>query len=59
MFVGIGLLAGVDGVHGNRAFVTVVLAAVYDGLLAPFVFILVGARCCDDPRERLTGWVRR
>ena len=58
LFVGIGLLAGVDGVHGNRAFATVVLAAIYDGLLAPFVFIVVGA-LLHDPRERLTGWVRR
>ncbi|MDQ1481511.1 MAG: rod shape-determining protein MreD [Actinomycetota bacterium] len=58
LFVGIGLLAGVDGVHGNRAFVTVVLAACYDGLLAPFVFMLVGT-LLHDPRERMTGWVRR
>jgi len=58
LFVGIGLLAGVEGVHGNRAFATVVIAAIYDGLLAPFVFMLVGA-VLDDPRERGTGWVRR
>jgi rod shape-determining protein MreD len=58
LFVGIGLLAGVDGVHGNRAYVTVVLAACYDGLLSPFVFMLVGA-LLHDPRERMTGWVRR
>lgn len=58
LFVGIGLLAGVDGVHGNRAFATVGIAAVYDGLLAPFVFILVAA-LLRDPRERLAGWVRR
>ncbi len=58
LFVGIGLLAGVEGVHGNRAFATVVIAAIYDGLLAPFVFVLVGA-VLDDPRERGTGWVRR
>ena len=53
LFVGVGLLAGVDGVHGNQAFVTVALAAAYDALLAPFVFILVGA-WLRDPRERLT-----
>jgi rod shape-determining protein MreD len=58
LFVGIGLLAGVEGVHGDRAFATVVVAAVYDGLLAPFVFILVGA-LLHDPRERQAGWVRR
>lgn len=58
LFVGIGLLAGVDSVHGNRAFATVVLAAIYDGLLAPFVFLLVDA-LLREPRERLAGWVRR
>jgi rod shape-determining protein MreD len=58
LFVGIGLLAGVDGVHGNGAFETIVIAAIYDGLLAPFVFMLVGA-VLGDPRERGTGWVRR
>jgi rod shape-determining protein MreD len=57
-FVGIGLLAGVDGVHGNRAFATVLLAAIYDGLLAPFVFLIVGA-LLREPRERRAGWVRR
>ena len=58
LFVGIGLLAGVGGVHGNRAFATVVLAAIYDALLAPFMFLLVGA-LLREPRERLAGWVRR
>jgi rod shape-determining protein MreD len=58
LFVGIGLLAGVDGVHGNRAFGTVMLAAIYDGLLAPFVFLLLGA-LLREPREHLAGWVRR
>lgn len=58
LFVGIGLLAGVDGVHGNRAFATVALAAIYDGLLAPFVFMLVGA-LLRDPQQRFTGWARR
>jgi rod shape-determining protein MreD len=58
LFVGIGLLAGVGGVHGNRAFGTVALAAIYDGLLAPFVFLLVGT-LLREPRERLAGWVRR
>ena len=58
LFVAVGLLAGVDGVHGNRAFATVAIAAVYDGLLAPFAFLLVGA-LLRDPRERQSGWVRR
>ncbi len=58
LFVSVGLLAGVDGVHGNRAFATLALAALYDGLLAPFVFLLVGS-FFREPRERLAGWVRR
>jgi rod shape-determining protein MreD len=58
LFVSLGLLAGVDGVHGNRAFTTVVLAALYDGLLAPFVFLLVGV-LLRDPRDRLSAWSRR
>lgn len=58
LFVAVGLLAGVDGVHGNRALATVVIAAIYDGLLGPFVFLLVAA-LLRDPRERQSGWVRR
>jgi len=58
LFVSIGLLAGVDGVHGNRAFGTVLIAAGYDALLAPFVFLLVGA-VLREPRDRLATWVRR
>jgi rod shape-determining protein MreD len=58
LFVGVGLLAGVEGVHGNRAFATVALAAIYDGLLAPFVFVAVGT-FLREPRERLSGWARR
>ena len=42
LFVGIGVLAGVDSVKGTPAIVTISLAAVYDALLAPFVFFLVG-----------------
>jgi rod shape-determining protein MreD len=34
LFVGVGLLAGVGGVHGNQAFVTVGIASGYDALLA-------------------------
>ena len=58
LFVGIGLLAGVGGVHGDRAFGTVLIAAGYDALLAPFVFLLVGA-VLRESRDRLATWVRR
>jgi rod shape-determining protein MreD len=55
LFVGIGLLAGVGGVHGNQAFVTVGIASAYDALLAPFVFILV-AFWLPEPIERGPSW---
>jgi rod shape-determining protein MreD len=52
LFVGIGLLAGVDGVHGNHAFASVVVASLYDALLAPFAFIAIGA-WLREPRDRI------
>jgi rod shape-determining protein MreD len=52
IFIGVGLLAGVDAVHGNQALVTVALTAIYNALLAPFVFITVGA-WLRDPRDRI------
>jgi rod shape-determining protein MreD len=58
LFIGIGLLAGVEAVHGNHAFATIIVAAVYDALLAPFVFLAVGA-LLRDPRDRIAGWSRR
>ena len=54
LFVGIGLLAGVDAVHGNQAFATVAIAAAYDALLAPFVFLAVGFGF-GDPAGRVAG----
>jgi rod shape-determining protein MreD len=58
IFVGVGLLAGVDGVHGNQAFATIVLTSAYNALLAPFVFVAVGA-WLRDPSDRIAGWGRR
>jgi len=55
LFVGVGLLAGVGGVHGNDAYVTVGVASLYDGLLAPFVFIVV-ASWLPEPVERHSPW---
>ena len=40
-FIGIGGLVGVPGMWTGRALVVVVVAALYDALLAPFVFFLV------------------
>jgi rod shape-determining protein MreD len=42
LFIGIGVLVGVDSVKGTQGVVTISLAAAYDALLAPFVFFLVG-----------------
>ena len=42
LFIGIGVLAGEENVKGQEAVVTVLLSALYDALLAPFVFYLVG-----------------
>jgi rod shape-determining protein MreD len=55
LFVGVGLLAGVGGVHGNDAYVTVGVASLFDALLAPFVFIVV-ASWLPEPVERQSPW---
>ena len=52
LFVGIGVLVGVESVKGTPAMVTISLAAVYDALLAPFVFFLVGRVLGTDERVR-------
>jgi rod shape-determining protein MreD len=41
LFIGLAVLVGVDAVKGTQGVVTVSLAALYDALLAPFVFFLV------------------
>jgi rod shape-determining protein MreD len=41
LFIGVGVLVGVDSVKGTRGIVTISYAALYDALLAPFVFFLV------------------
>jgi len=48
----IGTLVGVDAVKGTHGFVTISLAALYDMLLAPFVFFLVSKVL---PERRPTG----
>jgi rod shape-determining protein MreD len=42
LFIGVGVLAGVDAVKGAHAVEIVVKSALYDALLAPLVFWLVG-----------------
>ena len=41
LIITIGVLVGLDGVKGAHGLETVLLAALYDALLAPFVFFLV------------------
>jgi rod shape-determining protein MreD len=41
LIITIGVLVGIDGVKGAHGVETVLLAALYDALLAPFVFFLV------------------
>jgi rod shape-determining protein MreD len=41
LIISIGVLVGIDGVKGAHGVETVLLAALYDALLAPFVFFLV------------------
>ena len=57
IFVGVGLLASVDGVHGNQALVTVGYASLYDAMLAPLVFL--GLAVLLRERDHVAGWSRR
>ena len=41
VLIGIGVLVGVDAVKGTHGVVTISIAALYDALLAPIVFVLV------------------
>jgi rod shape-determining protein MreD len=57
-FIGIGVLAGVDAVKGTQGVRTIALAAVYDALLAPFVFFLV-RRVLRSPDRVRDTWSMR
>jgi rod shape-determining protein MreD len=41
LFIGMGVLVGLDAVKGTQGLVTISYAALYDAILAPFVFFLV------------------
>ena len=51
VFIGVAVLVGVESVKGTHAVVTISLAAVYDAVLAPFVFYLVAR--VSGGRERV------
>jgi len=55
VLIGIGVLAGVESVKGLHGIKTVSIAAVYDALLAPIVFLLVALAVRGIDRER-TSW---
>jgi rod shape-determining protein MreD len=55
LFVGVGVLAGVEAVKGAHALQDVMLSALYDALLAPVVFFLV-RKVMGDPDRVSTGW---
>jgi rod shape-determining protein MreD len=54
VFAGLGILAGVEGIQGNRTVYVVALAATYDAVVAPAVFWLVN-RLVDDDRSSASG----
>jgi rod shape-determining protein MreD len=54
-FAAIGILAGVEALRGARTLEVVALAALYDAVLAPLVFGLVG-RLLAARREGMPGW---
>jgi rod shape-determining protein MreD len=58
VFIGIGVLVGVDAVKGLHGVETVALAAVYDAIVAPIVFFLVNRSLGRDESARSAWSVR-
>jgi rod shape-determining protein MreD len=58
VFIGIGVLVGVDAVKGLHGVETVALAAVYDAILAPIVFFLVNRALGSEESARSAWSVR-
>jgi rod shape-determining protein MreD len=52
ILIALGVLAGVDAVKGSHGVITVSYAALYDAILAPFVFFLVRLVLGSDDRVR-------
>lgn len=55
ILIGIGVLAGVDGVKGTHGVQTIAIAALYDALLAPVVFFVL-ARTIGRADDVRTSW---
>jgi rod shape-determining protein MreD len=58
VFIGIGVLVGVDGVKGVHGVATISLAALYDAIVAPLVFFLVNLALGAEHPARSTWSVR-
>jgi rod shape-determining protein MreD len=58
LFIGIGVLVGLDAVKGTQGIITISYAALYDALLAPFVFFLVRRVLGSSDRVRDTWSMR-
>jgi rod shape-determining protein MreD len=52
LFIGLGVLIGLDAVKGTQGVITISYAAFYDAVLAPFVFFLVRRVLGSDDRVR-------
>jgi len=52
LFIALGVLVGLDAVKGTQGLVTISYAALYDAILAPFVFFLVRWVLGRDDRVR-------
>ena len=55
ILIGIGVLVGVDNVKGTHGVQTIAIAAMYDALLAPFVFFVL-ARTIGRADDVRTSW---
>jgi rod shape-determining protein MreD len=58
IFIGVGVLAGVDAVKGMHGIRVITYAALYDAILAPFVFFLVACLISRDDHVR-SAWMSR
>ncbi len=58
VFIGIGVLVGVDAVKGMHGVETISVAALYDAIVAPVVFFLVNRALGDEDAARSAWSVR-
>jgi rod shape-determining protein MreD len=56
IFVSVGIIFGVDALRGWDVLGVIARVALYDALLAPFVFLLVGRVVPDESRQAEPIW---